>query len=190
MDWFGASSDVGSSHSHGRHSSGERKKHSSSRSIFGGGDDRHSSSHNNSSRASFFGLGGRSTSHYKRSPRKGYLNKMYAQLRRLLRDLVYYLKKNPFKVFVLVIMPLITGGVLTGLLARFGIRLPAGVERMIAKLGGHSGESFGRTNGGTGAGGGLHFEREKYEGPLGGMGKAMGAMGGAGTLMGLAKMFM
>lgn len=53
------------------------------------------------------------------------------QVKRLMRDLVYYAKRHPLKVFMLVIMPLITGGALTALLARFGIRLPASIERML-----------------------------------------------------------
>lgn len=108
---------------------------------------------------------------------------MYAQARRLFRDLMYYLKKNPFKVFMLVIMPLITGGLLTGLLAKFGIRLPAGVERMIAKLGGRSGSYGGRREG-------LHFEQDSYDGPLSGLGHMAAGVGGIGTALSVAKMFM
>lgn len=69
---------------------------------------------------------------------------MYKKLKRLLRDLVYYAKRHPMKVFMLVIMPLITGGALTALLARFGLQLPPGIERMLgiaAKTA--SGDSFG-----------------------------------------------
>jgi hypothetical protein len=57
------------------------------------------------------------------------------RLKRLLRDLVYYAKRHPMKVFVLVVMPLITGGFLTALLARFGLRLPRGIERMLGMAG-------------------------------------------------------
>lgn len=92
------------------------------------------------------------------------------------------------KVFMLVIMPLITGGALTTLLAKFGIRLPAGVERL---FGGHnSGGGYGV---GRGSEGGMQFERTKTEGsfPLGDvMGGVMGSMGGIGGAMSLAKMFM
>lgn len=104
---------------------------------------------------------------------------MYVQLRRLLRDLAYYLKKHPMKVFMLVIMPLITGGALSGLLSACGIRLPVGVEQMFGMpahgYGGYSGASIGRGRGG------VQFERERYEGPVG---------GGVGGLMNVAKMFM
>jgi hypothetical protein len=128
-------------------------------------------------------IGGRSSSssHYKRSPRKGYLNKILHQLRRLWRDLIYYAKKNPLKVFMLVIMPLLTSGALVGLLSKFGVRLPGGLDRMLRNMGG---------GGGMGRDGSLHMERERYEGPLGGVGNVMGAMGGASGIMNVAKMFM
>ncbi|PMD19792.1 hypothetical protein NA56DRAFT_647084, partial [Hyaloscypha hepaticicola] len=141
-----------SSSKHHRHSSPRGSifglgdpKHSTSRGsgIFGTGDPKHNTSRgsgifglgdpkHNSSRSSFFGVfgfggGHRSSSYYKRSPRSGFINRMYTKLRRLLRDLIYYMKKHPMKVFMLVIMPLITGGALTGLLAKFGLRLPAGI---------------------------------------------------------------
>ena len=53
------------------------------------------------------------------------------RLRRLLRDLVQLAKQHPWRVFFLVIMPLVTGGALTALLARFGLRMPPTLERMI-----------------------------------------------------------
>jgi len=182
MGWFDGASEVnshhsGHSHSHSHSHSGGRKKQSTSQSFFGLG-----TSHHNSSRSSFFG--GRSNSYYKRSSRKGYLNKLYQQLRRLLRDLLYYLKKNPVKVFFLVIMPLITGGALTALLSRFGVRLPPGVERMIAQLGGRSGHGGLESGLGRGHDGHLQFERKSYDGPLGSMGST------AGSLLSAARMFM
>lgn len=39
-----------------------------------------------------------------------------------------YAHRHPVKVFVLVVMPLITGGALHNILKRFGIRLPASVS--------------------------------------------------------------
>lgn len=144
-----------------------------------------------------------SSSSYRRSPRSGYLKRMYAQLRRLFRDLLYYAKKHPMKVFVLVVMPLITGGALTGLLAKFGIRLPAGVERMFGMAGGMGGMGGGRgfgdmgMGGGVGRGrdGGMQFERTHVEGSgpmgmMGGLGSVLGGMGGVGGAVSLAKMFM
>lgn len=113
---------------------------------------------------------------------------MYRKLRRLWRDLKYYLKKHPMKVFMLVIMPLITGGALTTLLAKFGIRLPAGVERLFSAAGGHAG-GYGVSRGYDG---GLQFERTRVEsnGPLDGLGAVMGSVGGIGGAVSLAKMFM
>jgi hypothetical protein len=141
----------------------------------------HDKHHSSDKRSSFFNLpntstrsffssfgshgGGGGTSHYKRSPRQGFVSRMLRKLRRLLRDLVYYAKRHPVKVFMLVLMPLVTGGALTALLARFGLRLPAYVERMLgmaARAG--SGDSLGLVGeavkmvsngvGGGGSGGG------------------------------------
>ncbi|KAI0391118.1 hypothetical protein F5Y17DRAFT_24210 [Xylariaceae sp. FL0594] len=104
------------------------------------GNDGHYSKHN-ASRGSFFNLGnsstrsffsiGRSPSYYKRSPRANFMARAYKKVKRLLRDLIYWAKRHPMKVFMLVIVPLITGGALTALLARFGLRLPAGIQRML-----------------------------------------------------------
>jgi len=116
-----------------------RKKSGSSHAgSFFGTDDykKHSSS-----KASFFGIpvGGSSShshhrgspSYYKRSPRPNFVSRVLKKLKRLLRDLVYYAKRHPLKVFMLVIMPLITGGFLTALLAKFGLRLPASLTKML-----------------------------------------------------------
>ena len=85
----------------------------------------------------------------------------------MLRDIYTYARRHPMKVFMLVIMPLITGGALTKILATIGVRLPAG----LAALAG------GRAGGGGG----------------GGFGDIAGAMSGAGGMqsaMNIAKMFM
>ncbi|KAI1088819.1 hypothetical protein F5B19DRAFT_404992 [Rostrohypoxylon terebratum] len=143
------------------HKSSKSKRHSGLAGFFGvDNGHHHSSSHgiggshyskHNSSRGSFFGLGngsifslGRSNSYYKRQPRSSFLQRTLKKLKRLLRDLMYYAKRHPIKVFMLVIMPLITGGALTALLARFGLRLPPSIERMLgvaARAG--SGDSVG-----------------------------------------------
>lgn len=110
---------------------------------------------------------GRSSSYYKRSPRSNFVQRMYKQLKRLLRDLIYYAKKHPMKVFMLVIMPLITGGALTALLARFGLRLPPGLERMLgiaARAGGGGsaglvGEAVRMASGMGGSGTSAYVER-------------------------------
>ena len=139
----GGDSDSDSDDDHHHRRSSRSKQHSSSRSLFGGDTYRK----NNSSKGSFFGLGDgnasrssffgggpgshRSPSYYKRSPRPDFITRSVKRLKRLLRDLVYYAKRHPLKVFMLVIMPLITGGFLTALLAKLGLRLPASVERLL-----------------------------------------------------------
>ena len=122
---------------------------------------------------------GRSPSYYKRSPRANFMTRAYKKPKRLLRDLMYWAKRHPVKVFMLVIMPLITGGALTALLARFGLRLPAGIQRMLglaAKTAGGTGSiglmgeavrmATGLGNNSSsdhGYGGGLHYERRQTE---------------------------
>lgn len=93
------------------------------------------------------------------------------KLRRLLRDLAYYAQRHPVRVFVLAVMPLLTGGALTALLARFGIRLPASVERML--------ETLARMSG-VGAGAGAGFGIGGAANPLGlVVGEAMRMVQGA-----------
>lgn len=90
---------------------------------------------------------------------------------------------------MLVILPLITGGALTGLLAKFGLRLPPGVQKMFGAAGG---------NMGGGRGGYSEYEHSKVSasgplgavGGLGGLASMVGGMGGIGGAMSLAKMFM
>ncbi|KAK4200178.1 hypothetical protein QBC40DRAFT_226105 [Triangularia verruculosa] len=134
-----------------RHRSRSRSRHrddesffsqsNASRALFnlGGG---------NASRSSFFAnFGGRSSpapSYYRRSPRKNFVQKLYKKVKRLIRDLINHAKRHPLKVFMLVIMPLVTGGFLTALLAKVGIRLPKFIERMIGVAGkAASGDSAG-----------------------------------------------
>lgn len=113
------------------------------------------------------------------------------------------LKENPGKVVMLVLMPLLTGGFLTALLAKFGLRLPPSVERMIgmgARAAG--GDSFGAVGeavrmasgsfggaGGGGQGAKVNIQR--------GMGNGMAwekktvekDFGWGDTIGGMAKMF-
>ncbi|CAK7274061.1 hypothetical protein SEPCBS119000_005977 [Sporothrix epigloea] len=147
------------SRSRSRSRSGNRSVHLTARSLFGLDDEKSkrrqrsddsSSRHGSKSTAGFFSLpnvssrsifssfgrlgaaaGGSSSSYYRRSPRSSFLQRSYKKLKRLIRDLIYYAKKHPLKVFMLAIMPLITGGALTALLARFGLRLPQSLERML-----------------------------------------------------------
>lgn len=93
---------------------------------------------------------------------------MIAQIKRYLRELYYYARKNPVKMFMLVIMPLITGGALADVLRRFGIRLPAGIASMLpgGRRGGYGG-GYGSSSGGS----------------------SLGGVGGVQGLMKLAQMF-
>ncbi|KAK3382906.1 hypothetical protein B0T24DRAFT_27397 [Lasiosphaeria ovina] len=220
---FGGGDDGGHGHGHGHRDRGgsdsdssghKHRKHKSSSSrgasffgLGGGG---------NASRSSFFsgfGAGGaRSPSYYKRSPRPNFVSRVLRRLKRLLRDLVYYAKRHPLKVFMLVIMPLITGGALTALLARFGLRLPGVVEKMLgvatkAATGdsiGLVGEavrmaSGGLGGGGSGGGGFNHAHASIERGRDGGMqwerrsverdGYGRGAGGWGDGFKGIAKMF-
>ena len=122
-----------------------------SRSLFGGG-----SRHN-------------SSSYYKRRPRDGYISQLVHKIKRLLKDLIRFAQRNPIKVFMLVIMPLVTGGALHGILKGMGVRLPAGMERMM-----------GGGRGGYGGHGG-HGEYERRGGGSGGF--------DIGQVMNIAKMF-
>jgi hypothetical protein len=45
------------------------------------------------------------------------------------------MRQHPLKVFMLVIMPLLTSGVLVKLLGRFGVRLPSNIEGMFGGVG-------------------------------------------------------
>ncbi|KAI9818201.1 MAG: hypothetical protein M1827_000826 [Pycnora praestabilis] len=109
-----------------------------------------------------------SSSYYGRRPRDGYIQRILYQLKRIFRDLVYYAKKHPVKVFMLVIMPLVTGGALTSVLRQFGIRLPPSL--------------FGGMSGGRGFGG----SSSSFGSSGGGLMNSFG--GGAGGVQGLMKM--
>lgn len=93
---------------------------------------------------------------------------MISRIKRLLRDIYYYARRHPMKVFLLVIMPLITGGILQKLLATVGLRLPGGLMGDSHK---YSAGGRGGFNGVGGAG-------------SGGLGDSVNG------LMTLAKMFM
>lgn len=72
---------------------------------------------------------------------------------------------------LMMILPLLTGGALAGVLAKFGIRLPAGLDKIVGGAAGRHG---------SGSLGGL-----------GRMGSQFGGAGGGGVegLMKIAKMF-
>ncbi|KAE8549805.1 hypothetical protein TMatcc_000844 [Talaromyces marneffei ATCC 18224] len=174
MGWFDGSSSVSGS--------GWVRKRSPHRS-----NSVYSSRHSRHSAPSIFSLGGggknRSTSsffsassHSRKGvrPRSGFIERMIRRIKRLLRDIWSYARRHPVKVFLFVIVPLITGGVLQKLLAMVGLRLPSGL------VGNRS-----------------EFEQiSRRSSSLGGLGGLAGGVGGAGLgdsingLMTVAKMFM
>lgn len=98
------------------------------------------------------GWGASGSSSSRARPRSGYINRLIHQIKGYLRKLYSYAKRNPMKLFMLVIMPLITGGALADILRRFGVRLPGGLQNMIPGGRGRSSSSFGG-EGGMDAGG-------------------------------------
>ncbi|KAF4123570.1 hypothetical protein GMORB2_6271 [Geosmithia morbida] len=145
LDTFGLGSSAGGGHQHndgGNHKRYSKHSNASRGSLLdtigqglgfgaGGDDSNRLGHHHNQSRSSFFGLGSSRPSYYKRSSRQGYVHRAYKRLKKLLRDLARWAKRHPWKVFFMVIMPLVTGGALTALLARFGLRVPRSLERLI-----------------------------------------------------------
>ncbi|OAX83145.1 hypothetical protein ACJ72_02009 [Emergomyces africanus] len=159
-------STTSSRHSHS-HSHSNGKSHSSP-SLFNLGG--HA---NRSTTSSLFSIGSAASSSSRRAkPRSGFIARTVRKIRRLFRHIMRYAQSHPLKVFFMVVMPLITGGVLQKLLAVVGVRLPP-------SLGGGHGSGFKGGNGGAG-----------LSGILGG-----GGGGGAGLgesvsgLVSLAKMF-
>ena len=72
---------------------------------------------------------------------------MLRDIKRLFRDIYRWARRNPMKVFMMVIVPLLTSGVLPKLLAMIGIRLPQAITKA---LGGSVGKSHGGNGGGSG----------------------------------------
>ncbi|KAF2265618.1 hypothetical protein CC78DRAFT_598831 [Lojkania enalia] len=116
-----------------------------------------------------------STSHYRRRPRDGYIAYLYDQLRRLWRKLVHYAKRHPYKVFFMVIMPLISGGLLHKLARQFGVHLP--------EMGG------GKSRGGGGYYGSEGYGERKGESG-GGLQSLASGIGGLASVAKMAQAFM
>ncbi len=111
---------------------------------------------------------------------------MVAKLRKWLRDLYYYMRRHPVKVFFLVIMPLITGGALTKILSTAGIRLPPQLERMLGSnmnRGYSQSERFYSRGGARDFGGGTSLPG-MTSGGIGGLGDS------AAGIMKMARLFM
>ena len=66
--------------------------------------------------------------------------------------MVHYAQRHPIKVFFLVVLPLITGGVLQKLLSMVGIRMPRSLSGLMGKSGGSSGGYGGSGSSGGGEG--------------------------------------
>jgi hypothetical protein len=79
---------------------------------------------------------------------------MMDRIRRWLREIYAYARQHPIKVFLLVIVPLLIGGVLQKLLATIGIRLPQGLMGGMSGLSGNQGGLQGLGNAGSGGLGG------------------------------------
>lgn len=128
------------------------------------------------SASSFFSFGGGSRGgHSSRArPRSGFINR----IRHFLRRIYEYMRRHPVKVFFLVIMPLITGGALTKLLAQFGVRLPRGLENLAGGQRAQTERFYAR-------GGARDFASgAALPGMSGGVGESIG------SLMSIAKMFL
>ncbi|KAF2810524.1 uncharacterized protein BDZ99DRAFT_463087 [Mytilinidion resinicola] len=124
-----------------------------------------------------------STSSYKRRPRDGYIQSMLHKFKRLLRRLYDYARRHPYKVFFMVAMPLISGGVLHKTAKQFGIQLPdflkgSGAHQSRGGGGYYGSEGYGRDEMGGGMGG------------LGGLGSIASGMGGLGSMVKMAQAFM
>lgn len=111
-----------------------------------------STHHSQHSAPSIFSLGGRtnkstssffssSSSSRRARPRSGFIQRIVHRIKRLLRHIHHYARRHPIKVFLLVIVPLITGGILQKLLSTIGIRLPRSLRGKSA--GGASSSGFG-----------------------------------------------
>ncbi|KAL4808556.1 hypothetical protein BDV18DRAFT_135286, partial [Aspergillus unguis] len=86
-----------------------------------------------------------SSSSRRARPRSGFIQRVIRYIRRLFRDITNYAKRHPMKVFMLVVVPLITSGVLVKLFSMVGIHLPKHI---------FGGASHGAAGGGGGGEGG------------------------------------
>ena len=81
---------------------------------------------------------------------------MIHKIKQIMRDAYGYARRHPMKVFMLVIMPLITGGALSKILKQFGIRLPVGMFGGIGRSAyGDSSSGRGGAYSDLGGGGGI-----------------------------------
>ncbi|CAN9104669.1 hypothetical protein GT037_007680 [Alternaria burnsii] len=136
-----------------------------------------------------------STSRYKRSPRDSYMQHLYKKLQHFLREIWRYAQRHPYKVFFMVIMPLVSGGVLHKLARQFGVNLPEMGGQ--GARGGYSGSGHHSSSGGASGG---YYGSQGYgmessrSGPSNGGGGMMAGLGNidmqsvAGGIGGLANL--
>lgn len=95
-----------------------------------------------------------SSSSRRARPREGFVQRMIHSIKKLFRDIYRYARKHPVKVFLLVILPLLTSGVLPKLLAMVGLRLPHGVASALGSsgAGASAARGFGGMEGAAGKG--------------------------------------
>ncbi|KAJ5789371.1 uncharacterized protein N7518_006382 [Penicillium psychrosexuale] len=136
MGWFDSKTSAASSTGYARRRSSPTPSTRSRRSKSA-----YSSTQHARSAPSFFGLGGSrtggrsspsvlssfSSSSRRARPREGFVQRMIRDIKRLFRDIYRWARRNPMKVFLMIIVPLLTSGVLPKLLAMIGIRLPHAV---------------------------------------------------------------
>lgn len=138
-----------------------------------------SSSHRPSYARSYAGSShsshGRSSSYYKRRPRDGYIQRMIYKFKHLLRKLYDYACRHPIKIFFMVAMPLISGGLLHKAAKQLGIRLPDVLKG----------------SGGANRGGGGYYGSEGYgKEESSGISKLAAGIGGLGSVAKLAQALM
>ena len=146
MGWFDTRSSVSSSsHGHVRRRSPSRRSvyssyhaRSSAPSLLGGGG---GGSHRGRSSPSIFST---SSSSRRARPRAGFVQRVIRYIRNLLRDLYDYARRHPVKVFMMVIVPLVTSGVLQRLMRMIGVPLP---RKIFGGGGGNGGHGHGHGGG-------------------------------------------
>lgn len=138
----------------------------------------HSSNHRPTYSRAGSTFSSRSSSYYKRRPRDGYIQRLLHKLKHLIREVMAYARRHPYKVFLLVIMPLISGGVLHSIARQFGIRLPDFLKGSAA------------TRGGGGYYGSQGYGESDFGRNVGNIADLAGNIGSIGSVMKLASSFM
>lgn len=126
---------------------------------------------------------------------------LYKKLQHFLREIWRYAQRHPYKVFFMIIMPLVSGGVLHKLARQFGVNLPQmgnQPQHRGSTAGGYYGsQGYGRdtytsssrrsgppTNAPANGGGGMMASLQNMD-----MDKVAGGIGGLATLASMASKF-